>query len=164
MAWTWCCVIKINNQVFVRHGGTFLHVIPCNSRHCDSTDVLNISDIESNWSNLYPEEKLLELLESVTNEHPDLCTSQKPSVLTKKNRSQISREVQRKVTNRIYSDRSELDLSNETIKIRNFHYSQKLCWKNCWKLPKCYVSEKRMVSKLSKISIPNFDSTSWRLK
>ena len=28
----------------------------------------------------------------------------------------------------------------------------------------CYIAEKRIVSKLSKISIPYFDSTYWRLE
>ena len=32
----------------------------------------------------------------------------------------------------IYSDRSEPDLSDETIRIKNFPFSRKL-WKNCWK-------------------------------
>ena len=38
--------------------------------------------------------------------------------------------------NRVYSDRSELDLSDETIRIQKFHFSRKLWWKNCWKLTK----------------------------
>ena len=56
----------------------------------------------------------------------------------------------------VYFIRSELDLTDETIRIQNFHFSQKLCGKNC---RKCYVVEKHIVSKLSKISIPNFDRT-----
>ena len=35
---------------------------------------------------------------------------------------------------REYCDRSELDLSDETIEIKNFHFNLKLWWKNCWKL------------------------------
>ena len=35
------------------------------------------------------------------------------------------------VYNKIYSDRSELDLSNETIRIQKFYFSRKLWWKNC---------------------------------
>ena len=37
----------------------------------------------------------------------------------------------------LYFNRSELDLSDETIRIQNFHFSKKLRWKNCWKIPKC---------------------------
>ena len=34
----------------------------------------------------------------------------------------------------MYSEISQLDLYDETIRIQNF--SRKLCWKNCWKIPK----------------------------
>ena len=33
----------------------------------------------------------------------------------------------------VYSDRSELDLTDETIRIKNFLFSRKLWWKNCYK-------------------------------
>ena len=36
----------------------------------------------------------------------------------------------------LYSDRSELDLSDEMIRIKNFPFSRKLWWKNCRKLAK----------------------------
>ena len=40
------------------------------------------------------------------------------------------------IWNRVYSDRSEIDFSDETLIIQNFHFSWKLWWKHCWKLPK----------------------------
>ena len=67
-------------------------------------------------------------------------------------------------SNSVYSDRSELYISDEIIRIQNFLFSRKLWWQNCWKLPKLHVTEKPIVFKLSKISIPNFDSTNWRFK
>ena len=36
----------------------------------------------------------------------------------------------------VYSDRSERDISDETIRIWNFLFSRKLWWKNCRKLTK----------------------------
>ena len=62
--------------------------------------------------------------------------------------------------NMVYSDRSEIDLSDATIIIQNCHSDQKLSWKNWWSY---YVAVKWIVSKLSKISNPKFDSTNWRL-
>ena len=66
----------------------------------------------------------------------------------------------------VCSDRSEVVFSDETIRIQNFRFSRKLWWKKCWKLPKllCYRTEKRIDSKISKISIPNFNSTNSRLE
>ena len=40
------------------------------------------------------------------------------------------------IRNIIYSNWSELVLSDETIRIQNFYFSEKLWCKNCWKLPK----------------------------
>ena len=40
------------------------------------------------------------------------------------------------IWHRIYSNRSNLDLSGGTIRFQYFHFSRKLWWKNCWKLPK----------------------------
>ena len=40
------------------------------------------------------------------------------------------------IWNILFSDSSELDLFDETIRIPIFHFSRKLWWKNCWKLPK----------------------------
>ena len=37
------------------------------------------------------------------------------------------------IWNMVYLDRPELDLSDESIRILNFHYSRKLWWKNCYK-------------------------------
>ena len=36
----------------------------------------------------------------------------------------------------MYSDRSQIDLSDGTIRIKKFRLSRKLWWKNCWKLTK----------------------------
>ena len=67
------------------------------------------------------------------------------------------------IWNRVYSDKSKLDSYDEIIRIQNLHFSWKLSWKNCWN---CYVVEKRIVSKLSRISI-HFNRTNgklvWRL-
>ena len=65
------------------------------------------------------------------------------------------------ICNNVYLDRSELDLSDTTIRIQNFYFCRKLWWKNWWNY---YVAEKRIVSKLSKISNPNFNNTDWRLE
>ena len=70
------------------------------------------------------------------------------------------------IWNRIYSDRSELDLSDETIKpseLNNFHFSQKWWWKTAEKYRNSYVAKKRIFSKLWNMSIPNYDSTVWKL-
>ena len=40
------------------------------------------------------------------------------------------------IYNKVYSDRSELDLSDEAVRIQKFQFYQKLWWKNNWKLPK----------------------------
>ena len=55
----------------------------------------------------------------------------------------------------------QIDLSDATIRIQNFDFSRKLWWKNWWNY---IVAEKRILSKLSKISNPNFDSIYWRLE
>ena len=65
------------------------------------------------------------------------------------------------ICNNVYLDRSELDLSDTTIRIQNFYFCRKLWWKNWWNY---YVAKKRMVSKLSKISNPNLNSTNWKLE
>ena len=56
------------------------------------------------------------------------------------------------------SDRSEVDLSDETIKIEKNQSKVKMK-KTAENYRICYVSEKRIVSQLSTISIPNFNST-----
>ena len=58
----------------------------------------------------------------------------------------------------VYSDRSELDLSDEAIRIQHFP----LLLKTAENYRNCYVAEKRIISKLSKISLPNFNSKNWR--
>ena len=40
------------------------------------------------------------------------------------------------IWNTVDSDRSQLALPDEAIRIKNFYFSRKLWWKNCWKLPK----------------------------
>ena len=62
---------------------------------------------------------------------------------------------------KVYLDSSEVDLSDATIRIQNFHLSRKLWWKIWWNY---YVAEKRIVFELSKISNPNFDRTNLRLE
>ena len=65
------------------------------------------------------------------------------------------------IWNIVYSDRTELDLSDETIRNQNYEsYNEKTAenYRNS------YVAEMPIVSKLSKISIPNFVSTNWRLE
>ena len=39
-------------------------------------------------------------------------------------------------------DRCSFHLSDETIRILNFHFSRKPWWKNCWKLLKCLRCQK----------------------
>ena len=67
--------------------------------------------------------------------------------------------------NGIDSDGSEPDLSDEIIRIWNFPFNPKLWQKksaeNC---RNSYVAEKCIVSKLSNISIYNFNSTNCRLE
>ena len=41
-----------------------------------------------------------------------------------------------KIWNRKYPQRSEIDLSDETIRIQNFYFNRNLWWKNFWNLPK----------------------------
>ena len=63
-----------------------------------------------------------------------------------------------------YCDRSELDLSDETIRIQNFYFSESYdeeTAKNYWN---GYVAEKHIVSKLSKTSIRNSYSTNYWLE
>ena len=55
-------------------------------------------------------------------------------------------------------------VSDFSIRIQSFHFSQKLWWKNCRKVPNFYVAENPIVFKLFKILIPNFHSTNWRLE
>ena len=68
------------------------------------------------------------------------------------------------IWNRLYSDKTELDLSDGTIRIQYFRFTLELWWKNCWKLQKLLLPKKRIILKLSKISIPNFYSKNWRLE
>ena len=51
----------------------------------------------------------------------------------------------------VNSDRSEQNLFDETISIQDENYKTAENYRNC------YVAEKRIVSKLSKISISNFE-------
>ena len=53
----------------------------------------------------------------------------------------------------VCSDRYELDLSDETIRIQNFYFNQKLGIKTAENDRNDYVAKKRIVSKLSKTSI-----------
>ena len=53
----------------------------------------------------------------------------------------------------VCSDRYELDLSDETIRIQNFYFNQKLRIKTAENDRNDYVAKKRIVSKLSKTSI-----------
>ena len=64
----------------------------------------------------------------------------------------------------VYSNRSELDLSDETIRFQNCPFSQNFDEKTAESYRNCYIAEKRIVSKLSNISIPNFDSINLRLE
>ena len=64
----------------------------------------------------------------------------------------------------LYSDKSEIDNSAEIIRIPYFHLSQKL-WRNTVEnYRNCFVAEKRIVSKLTKLSLQNFNSTNWILE
>ena len=65
---------------------------------------------------------------------------------------------------KVYSDRYELDLFDAIIIIESFHFSRKLWWKNWWKLPKLLRCGKVHSFQLSKILIPNFNSTNGRLE
>ena len=64
------------------------------------------------------------------------------------------------IWNSVYSDRSELDFSVEAFKISVWCIDEYTAenYRNG------YVAEKRIVSTLLKISIPNFNSTNWRLQ
>ena len=73
-----------------------------------------------------------------------------------------------KIGLKLETDGYEQDLSYETIRIRNFIISRKL-WKKT--AENCQVTEKCINSKLcskcqesANISIPNFNSTNWRLE
>ena len=57
-----------------------------------------------------------------------------------------------KIKNKVEYDRYDPDLPDETIKMLNFPFSQKLWWKNCWNLPK--LLRCRKASKLSNLSFP----------
>ena len=59
------------------------------------------------------------------------------------------------IRNRVYSDRFELDLSDEFIRIQKFHFRRK--YMNGGTTGNCYSVEKRIVSKISQTSFPNFD-------
>ena len=63
------------------------------------------------------------------------------------------------ISNKVYSDRSELDLSDKTIRIQNFHSVKSYDEKTAEIYRNRYVAEKCIISKLSMISIPNIDRT-----
>ena len=69
-----------------------------------------------------------------------------------------------KIWYRVYSDRSELYLSNKPSELKMFFsvesYDEKTV-ENHWN---CYVVTKRIFFKSSKKSISNFDSTNWSLE
>ena len=67
------------------------------------------------------------------------------------------------IYNKVYSDRSELDLSDATIRIQILISVESYDEKTAENYRNCYFAEKLIVFKLSKISIPNFDSISGRL-
>ena len=60
---------------------------------------------------------------------------------------------------KVYSDRSEQDNSDETIRIRSFPFSRKFDEKTAENQRNCYVAEKRKFFIISKIQIPNFNNT-----
>ena len=66
------------------------------------------------------------------------------------------------IWNMVYSDRSKVVLSDETIRIPNFYHNQKLWCKTAENWRNCFVAEKSIVSKLSEISITNLSSTNQR--
>ena len=47
---------------------------------------------------------------------------------------------------------------------QNFQFSRKLWWKSVEHYRNCSVAEKRIVSKLTEILMPNFDSINWTLE
>ena len=59
----------------------------------------------------------------------------------------------------VYSDGSELELSDETIRIKNIISVESYDGKTAENFRKGYVVKQRIVSKLLKISILNFDGT-----
>ena len=65
------------------------------------------------------------------------------------------------ILNKLYSGRSDLDLSAETIKISIS--VEKYDEKTAENYLNCYVAEKQIIFKLSKISIRNFNSSNCRL-
>ena len=65
---------------------------------------------------------------------------------------------------RVYSNRSDLDLSAETIRIQNFYFSRKLWWKNCWKWPKWFRCHKAHSFQTINDVDSKSDSTNWRLE
>jgi len=60
------------------------------------------------------------------------------------------------ISNRVYSDRSELDLPDDTIKIQNFPLVESYDEKNCWKLPKLLRCRKAPTFKTFKDIDPKF--------
>ena len=60
-------------------------------------------------------------------------------------------------------DRSELGLSDETSEFKMSISVESYDEKTTENDRNCYVAEKRIVSKISKISIPNFDITNQTL-
>ena len=61
-------------------------------------------------------------------------------------------------------DRSEPDLFDKTVRILNFILSQKFLHKSAENYRNFYHAKMRIVSKLFKKLISNFDSANWRLK
>ena len=64
----------------------------------------------------------------------------------------------------MYSDRFEIDLSDEASEIKILISMESYDEETAKNDRNCYVAEKCIVSKLLKISIPNFYSTYWKLK
>ena len=61
--------------------------------------------------------------------------------------------------------RSDLDVSNETIRFQNFHISvESYEEKTSENYRNCYVAENRIISELSKLSIPNLNGINWGFK
>ena len=59
----------------------------------------------------------------------------------------------------VCSDNFELDFSDDSIINQNFHPVESYDEKTAKNYRNCYVAEKRIFSKLSKLSTPHFDST-----
>ena len=68
------------------------------------------------------------------------------------------------IWNTVYPDRSELNLSDRTMRIQHFYFSQIIWWKNCGKLPKLLRCRETHNFKTIKDIIPNVDSIHWRLE